>query len=161
MSPNLITISDSVQGDTAILSLVKPYKKRLDEALDTPLTFAPYAISKTDGELNSTAGNLMADLLIEMAEPIFKSKTGKDLDMAVMNHGGIRSGISKGPVSARTAYQVMPFENNISVVAMTGAGIQKMASFIGASGRPIPLAAGDTIGCQWQGFDITIQRTPH
>jgi 2',3'-cyclic-nucleotide 2'-phosphodiesterase (5'-nucleotidase family) len=82
----------------------------------------------------------MADLILSEANPIFKIRTGKDIDFVLINHGGIRASISKGNVSARTAYEVMPFENNISVVALNGTSVLELVDYLVKSKRAHPVA---------------------
>ncbi|MBT2160992.1 5'-nucleotidase C-terminal domain-containing protein [Zobellia barbeyronii] len=135
-----IIIDSSLATTESIEILVKPYRERIDQVLDSTLAYAPYPISKTDGELNTTAGNLMADIVLSEANPIFKSRTGHTIDLVLLNHGGIRSLISKGNVSSRTAYEVMPFENSIVVAELKGSSILKLASYLRDSGRPHPIA---------------------
>ena len=119
---------------------IQPYRKRVNEVLDTPLSYAPYDISARDGRYNSSAGNLLADIIMEQAGPVFKNRTNKEIDFTVLNHGGIRSVISKGPVSARTAYQVMPFENTVVVVEMKGKPIRDLVNHLVRSSRPHPIS---------------------
>ncbi|WP_276167122.1 5'-nucleotidase C-terminal domain-containing protein [Zobellia alginiliquefaciens] len=135
-----IRITDSITTMESIETLVKPYRERINHVLDSTLSYAPYPISKTDGALNTTAGNLMADIVLSEANPIFKSRTGHEIDLVLLNHGGIRSLISKGNVSSRTAYEVMPFENSIVVAELKGSSILKMVSYLRDSGRAHPIS---------------------
>lgn len=123
----------------SIEKFVAPYRKRVDQVLDSTLAYAPNILTKTDGVYNTSAGNLMADIILEEANPIFKSRTGKDIDFVLLNHGGIRSIISKGKVSARTAYEVMPFENSIVVVELSGKSVLEMVDFLINSKRAHPV----------------------
>ena len=58
----------------------------------------------------------------------------------ILNHGGIRSIISKGAVSTRTAYEVMPFENTIVVVELNGKSVRELVSFLIRSNRAHPIS---------------------
>jgi 2',3'-cyclic-nucleotide 2'-phosphodiesterase (5'-nucleotidase family) len=60
--------------------------------------------------------------------------------MAIMNYGGIRAAISAGPVSERTAYEVMPFENGLVVAALKGNTVIKMAAFLTEAKVPHPIS---------------------
>lgn len=131
--------SDLAQVDS-IASYVAPFRNRINAVLDSTLAFAPNMITKDDGEYNTSAGNLMADIIMSEANPIFKSRTGKTIDFVLLNHGGIRSIISKGNVSARTAYEVMPFENAIAVVELEGKAIGEVVEFLIKSGRAHPIS---------------------
>ena len=135
-----LIIDSTSKPVSGIENFILPYRERVNSILDSALAYAPYSISKTDGKYNTTAGNLMADLMLSEANPIFKKRTGKDIDFVLMNHGGIRSGISKGNVSARTAYEVMPFENNISVVELNGTSILELVDYLIKSKRAHPLS---------------------
>ncbi|MCX2719375.1 5'-nucleotidase C-terminal domain-containing protein [Lentiprolixibacter aurantiacus] len=140
ISGQRIPITDSLPAIDSLEEFILPYRNRVNQVLDSTLAYAPYAITKSDGQWNTTAGNLMADIVLEQAGPIFKMRTGKDLDLVLLNHGGIRSIISQGPVTARTAYEVMPFENQIAVTEMKGPAVRQLISFLIRSGRPHPVA---------------------
>ena len=139
MEGKQIVIDTSWTKVPAVENFIAPYHDRVNTILDSTLAYAPYKISKDDGRFNTTAGNLMADLMLSEANPIFKKRTGQEIDFVLMNHGGIRSIISKGNVSARTAYEVMPFENNISVVELNGESVLEMINYIIKSKRAHPL----------------------
>lgn len=115
-----IEINDSTATDESIEAFMKPYREHVNSNLDSVLAYAVDTYSKTDGDLNTAIGNLMADMIIKQANPIYKSRTNNSIDMAMVNHGGIRAIISKGDITTRTAYEVMPFENSIVVVEMNG-----------------------------------------
>ncbi len=132
---------DSTLGQIdSIETYVKPYRNRINEVLDSTLAYAPKMITKDDGEYNTSAGNLLADIILSEANPIFKSRTGKEIDFVLLNHGGIRSIISKGKVTARTAYEVMPFENSIAVVELEGVAVIEIVEFLMKSGRAHPIS---------------------
>ena len=135
-----IAIDSSISKNDEVESFIKPYHDRINAILDSTLAYAPKILSKDDGRYNTSAGNLMADLLLEQSAPIFESRTGKKVDFVLFNHGGIRSIISKGNVSAQTAYEVMPFENAITVVELSGESVLELAEFVINSGRAHPVS---------------------
>ena len=123
-------INNTIPADTSIAKFVKPFSEHINRTLDSVVAFNPYELNKNDGELNTALGNLMADIVMEQANPVFNGRTGKDIDIVLLNHGGIRSGIDKGPVTARTAYQLMPFENEIVVTELRGNKIKEMIAYL-------------------------------
>ncbi len=135
-----IEIGASIKASDSIENFVSPYRKRIDAVLDSTLAYSPLTISKTDGTYNTTAGNLLADIVLSEAGPIFKSRTGEDIDFVVLNHGGIRSIIPIGKVTARSAYEVMPFENSIVVAKLSGKFIKDMVLYLRDYGRPHPIS---------------------
>ena len=135
-----LSIDESISTVDSIENVISPYRNRLNEVLDEPLTYAPESISKNDGRYNSSASNLLADIVYEQANPIFKSRTKREIDFVVLNHGGIRSVISKGNVTSRTAYEVMPFENKIVVLELKGKAVRDLVSHLVRSRRPNPIS---------------------
>ncbi|MEO9893068.1 5'-nucleotidase [Aurantibacter sp.] len=156
-----ITIDSSFTIDVEIESFIKPYYNRINSVLDSTLSYTPKMLSKGDGRYNSSLGNLMAEILLEQSNPIFTSRTGKTVDFALFNHGGIRSIISKGNISARTAYEVMPFENAIIIVELSGKSIQKLVQYVIDYDSPHPVAGIQiTINKNNTPKEIKIQGTP-
>ena len=135
-----VPVDSSLADVDSIESFIAPYRKRVNEVMDMPLSYAPITLTKGDGELNTSAGNLLADAILEQASPIYESRTGTPVDFVIFNHGGIRSIISKGQVTTRTAYQVMPFENRIAIVEMPGNAVLGLVRFLKKSGRAHPIA---------------------
>ena len=135
-----IEVNDSLGHDKAIDSFVSPFRNNVNKNLDSVLSYSTDLFSKRDGELNTAIGNMMADLVLEQANPIFKSRTGQSIDMVLLNHGGIRAILPKGPITTRTAYEIMPFENSIVVVEMQGAAMDSMLSYLARANRAHPIA---------------------
>ncbi|MBL8862003.1 MAG: bifunctional metallophosphatase/5'-nucleotidase [Planctomycetes bacterium] len=80
--------------------------------LAAPLSrFADPASGRRDPLASSAAGNLIADVLRAHALA----------DVGVMNRGGIRTDLAAGPVTRRDVFEICPFENNVTVVVLTGA----------------------------------------
>lgn len=135
-----ITITDTILGDTDIENFIKPYRDNIQKDLDSVLAYSVDTFSKSDGDYNTALGNFIADVIFEEANPIFKSRTGKDMDMVLLNHGGIRSILSKGYVTKRTAFELMPFENSIVVVALKGNQINNLISYLCKSKQAHPIS---------------------
>ncbi len=135
-----LAIDSLVRESDSIRLFLVPFKTHIDKVLDSALAFAPYMITKQEGEFNTAAGNLIADIILGEASPVFKARTGNEIDFALMNHGGIRSIISKGNVTARNAFEVMPFENAIAVVELKGSTVNQLAHFLAQSKIPHPIA---------------------
>ena len=135
-----ILIDSTLHPADSIDTFIQPYRSRLNAVLDAPLSYAPKHITKTEGQWNTPMGNLMADLLLDRANAVARMRGEQIADMALFNFGGIRSSISKGPVSERTAYEIMPFENGLIVVGMPGRAIKKMVGFLTTASRPHPVS---------------------
>ena len=133
-------IAEELPSNKDIEAVIDPYKINLDKSMTKILSYSTATYSKNDGNYNTAIGNLMADAIMELSNPIFKSRTGKNLDMVLLNHGGIRSVLSKGNITTRTAYSLMPFENSVIVVALKGTVIMEMTSYLKEFGKPHPIS---------------------
>lgn len=134
-----IAITDSIPENDSIAAFIAPYKEHIAKEMDSVLAYAPHNLSKTDGDLNTAIGNMMADAVLELSNPVFKSRTGKSIDMVLLNHGGIRSPVNQGEVTTRTAYQLMPFENEVVVAELRGEQIKEIINYLieGQTAHPI------------------------
>lgn len=135
-----ITITDSILSDSKINDFIKPYRDHVTKDLDSVLAYAVDTYSKSDGDFNTAIGNFMADAVYAQANPVFKARTGNDMDMVLLNHGGIRSIISKGNITTRTAFELMPFENSIVVVALKGPQIDSLIGYLSKRKKAHPIS---------------------
>ncbi|MCM4172932.1 hypothetical protein DHD32_15695 [Arenibacter sp. TNZ] len=135
-----IQVNYAATPKDSIENIISPYHNRINQVLDSILAFAPRAISKTDGTLNTPAGNLMADIVMHEVDPVFTTRTGNKIDLVLLNFGSIRSVISAGNITERTAYEVMPFENSVVIAELDGKAIRAMVSFLIKSTVAHPIA---------------------
>ncbi|WP_323027907.1 5'-nucleotidase [Gelidibacter japonicus] len=135
-----ININDSLPTITSIENFIKPYRENINKDLDSVLAYSVDTYSKADGYLNTAIGNLMADVIYDEADPIFFKRTGEHIDFVLMNHGGIRSIISKGSISKRTAFELMPFENSIVVSKLPGANVKELLDYLARAKRAHPIS---------------------
>ena len=135
-----VNINDSLQANASIDAFISPYRENITKDLDSILGYSVDTYSKADGDLNTAIGNFMADVIYEEADPVFFKRTGEHIDFVLMNHGGIRSIISKGPISKRTAFELMPFENSIVVSKLPGAHVKEMLDYLSKAKRAHPIS---------------------
>lgn len=125
-----ITVTDSLPENPEIEQFIAPYRERIAKEMDSVLAYSPIDLDKKNGQLNTAIGNMMADAVMQLADPIFRKRTGKSIDVVLLNFGGIRSTINKGDITTRTAFQVMPFENEVIVAEMKGEAILQMINYL-------------------------------
>lgn len=134
-----ININEKIQESTEIEKIIKPYREKIDADLNTVLSFAPETIDK-NGKWQTPMGNFLSDITLEKSNVIFEKRENKKIDFCLLNNGGIRSIIPKGNVTARTAYEVMPFENSTVVLEISGKVIIEIADYIVSEKKPHPLS---------------------
>ncbi|MBF0363961.1 MAG: 5'-nucleotidase C-terminal domain-containing protein [Oligoflexia bacterium] len=102
-------------------TLLKSYKDKVDKQGQEVVVTLKRDL-KHDRDGSSELGTLLADAIR------FVTKT----PVAVTNPGGVRSSLSKGPITFADIYKSVPFENNVMKVRMTGRELEKLVK-IGTS----------------------------
>ncbi|MFV8351644.1 5'-nucleotidase C-terminal domain-containing protein [Flavobacterium sp. XS2P14] len=135
-----ITITEKENQVPEIENFIKPYREHINRDLDSVLAYCPETLDKSTGKWQTTIGNLMADVTLNRGNTVFQSREKKNIDICLLNSGGIRSILPKGNVTARTAFEIMPFENSLVVIALKGDQIIEMVDFFIAEKKSHPLA---------------------
>ena len=100
--------------DTAYLQHLAPFKAELEAALNAPIGYAPDALTVRKPECNML--NWASDALLSMARQLCPDH----VDIAVVNIGGMRTDWAAGDITRRHIFELMPFDNELVVLTMTG-----------------------------------------
>jgi 5'-nucleotidase len=153
-----IAIDSSVTQDQTTYQMISPYRAQLEKSMQEVLSYAKDNYSKTDGQHNTAIGNMMADAVLELTQPVFKGRTQKEIDMVLLNHGGIRSTLPKGPITVNTAYKLMPFENAVVVVEMSGSVLMELITYLQTNQKAHPISGMVlTLKPDGQIFDVKVK----
>jgi len=126
---NNIKISDSLITDNQLEYLIAPYRNEL-KRLEKVIGYSNQSLSVRDGELESTLGNLIADILMEECNPVFKNMSGKNIDFCLLNYGGIRGTMNRGNITQYDLFTIMPFKNFATVVKLDGNKILELLKYL-------------------------------
>ena len=151
-----LKIVNEVKQDSSIIQLFTPYKKKMTNEITKSLSFSPKILERTDGNLQSTLGNLVADLSYEKANELFKNKTGKTVDFSMSNYGGIRAAIMKGDVTVSNAFELMPFDNTLVVVELNYDKIKALFNYFVAKKRAHPLSKNIQLTIKNDSYNVLI-----
>lgn len=135
-----IPITEKETQNTEIENFIKPYRDKINSDLDKVLAYNPETLDKSKGEWQTNIGNFMSDVTLLKGNFVFNKRENKNIDICLLNNGGIRSILPKGNLTARNAYEIMPFENSLVVISLKGEQVQEMANFIIGDKKPHPLA---------------------
>jgi 2',3'-cyclic-nucleotide 2'-phosphodiesterase (5'-nucleotidase family) len=161
-----IAITENQSGVEEIENYIKPYRENIDKDLNEILAYCPVILDKS-GEWQTNIGSFLADITLEKSNPVFFKREQHLIDICLLNHGGIRTIIPKGTVTARNAYEVMPFENSSVVIGLKGEQIVEIANYIVSEKKPHPLSgmtftiAKDNVvkNIQVQGKPLELEKT--
>lgn len=156
-----LPVNENVAQTPEIESFIKPYRDHINEDLDSVLAYCPETLDKSTGKWQTTIGNLMADVCVGRGNLVFKPREKKSIDFCLLNYGGIRAILPKGNVTSRTAFEIMPFENSLVVVALKGEQVLEIASYIIKVQKAQPISGMTfTIGKDKTAKNILIQGKP-
>lgn len=134
-----IAIQVDAGSSEELEKIITPYREKIDADMNKVLAYAPETIDKS-GRWQTPIGNLFADITLESAQNIFSKRYPGTVDLCMLNAGGVRSFITKGPVTTRTAYEIMPFENQLIVVELGPSEMQELIDYLVADKKPHPLS---------------------
>ena len=137
VEPATISIKDStdIGMDASVEALIEPYKVQMDAEMTEVIGEVRMPLNKQRPE--SLLGNWFADLIHEETE----KHLGKSIDFAVMNYGGMRiPAIPEGPLTRRTIYELMPFDNLMVVVYLNASELNTFIQHM-ANGGGWPVSA--------------------
>ena len=108
--------------DTAYLQYLSPMKAELERQLNIPIGYAPESMTVRQPECNML--NWASDALLALARQRYPSQ----VDMAVVNIGGMRTDWGAGDITRRHIFELMPFDNELVVLTMTGEEILQLCN---------------------------------
>ena len=115
---------ESVQ-DKQIIEFLEPYRSGVDSVNNVIIAYSEYELPKT-----RTGGlaNLTADIGFEIGRSMsdslrLKDKDFPDIDMSIMNVGGIRHHMPQGGITEGQILSTYPFSNHYVIVGVKGIDI--------------------------------------
>ena len=118
---------DAIQ-DTDYLESMAPIKADLEEQLGAPIGYAPVALTVHQPEC--TMLNWASDALWAKACEL----SPEQVDMAVVNIGGMRCNWAAGNITFKHVFELMPFENELVVLTMQGKDILDLCDIFAQTG---------------------------
>jgi 2',3'-cyclic-nucleotide 2'-phosphodiesterase (5'-nucleotidase family) len=126
-------LNKNSEEDKAFLDEITPYRLRIEKEMNTVLITSTAAAVK--GQPESELGNLVSDIVLAKANQYTKEK----VDLCMLNNGGLRTSLPEGEITLGKIFELMPFENEIVVITLSGKQIKQMFNYIAKSGG-VPLA---------------------
>lgn len=137
-----IPIDENTPQEATIENFIAPYRQHVDNEMNKVLAQNAQDLVKdrNNPPLNAPITNFFADAVYETVAPYYKQRTGQTIDFVLLNFGGIRSDLPKGDITMGSAYNLMPFENEMVVLTMSGEKVQELADYLIKHRLPHPLS---------------------
>lgn len=107
-------------ADSSVAHFLQPYRQGLNKTMNEVLTHTTGRIEK--GQPNGPLNDLLTDALLQQSA----QRYGKPLDASHLNYGGIRNNLPAGDITTGSIFEVMPFDNQLVVLTLTGDMLQQL-----------------------------------
>lgn len=115
-------LHDQFWPDPEMAEMIESFRAVAEAGMDEVIAEAVEQIPR--GGAEHPLGRLVADAMM----------WATDADVALMNRGGIRAAIPRGPITPRIVYQALPFEEDLYILEVTGAELKEILE-AGMQGR--------------------------
>lgn len=112
-------VNESVAEDPDILKIIEPARKEIQAGFGRVLVTSPAGLFRGRGGEENLLGYWIADIMRARASLLL----GVPVKFAFTNAGGVRGNVKAGEVKVGDIFEVMPFENEMMVVELTGAEV--------------------------------------
>lgn len=148
-------MSDSLTAsDAHIETVIRPYRDSMQAEMKQVLVISDTVLTKSQPE--SDLGNLLAEILLDKSQKY----TGRKVDIAVINFGGIRiTQLPKGSITNENAFELMPFDNKIVLLEIDGATLHGLFDKMASTGGT-PIAGARYVIDNKKATNIIIQGKP-
>lgn len=105
-------MGEKVAADRKAVALLKPYAEQVEELKNKSLHAEATSDFTTSHLSESALGNLIADIM--------RTTLPEAADVGLMNNGGIRTNLPKGPITFGEIFEIHPFDNELAVLKIDG-----------------------------------------
>lgn len=120
--------TDSIR-DENYLKILNPYSEKLNSELTEIIAFADTSLIAYRPE--SPLGNFICDLLLNYAQEFIKEKHPNiSVSFCLANNGGLRTSLPAGEIRVNNIFELLPFENELVLLKLTGEQVRSLADFI-------------------------------
>jgi 5'-nucleotidase len=109
-------LGQPVVPDPAVQALIAPALARVEQEQHRELGVSVPVALKRDYQAESILGDFLADSLREAV----------GADVALLNPGGLRADIDAGPLTFGDVYEVLPFDNTVALVTLSGDELKRL-----------------------------------
>lgn len=132
----------SFQDESTIEAFTKPYRGSLEAVVDKVLATSEVELTlsrTTNGVLPSQValGNFMSDAALSVARQKATELNKSLPDISIFTWGSFRKSLPAGKITLRNIYELMPFENEMVVLKLSGKQVATLLNQLSTNLNPI------------------------
>ena len=123
-----ISVDSNIAENEEMGRFIQPFSDSLNRSLSAVLARidTPFYNTFYTGNL----GRLVADYMLLTASEYSLKNLGIPCHFAVANNGGLRAGLFPGAVTMRHVFEVMPFDNELVILQLSGGAMDSLFRYI-------------------------------
>ncbi len=127
-------VGETLGNASDVEEIIAPLRKEIRASFDQPLVDSPQGIFRSRGAEENLLGYWITDLMRARGSAL----VGEPVRFALTNRGGIRGNLRPGTLKVGDVFEVMPFDNELLVMELTGAEIVQVVreGLIHRNGEP-------------------------
>lgn len=124
-----LQIDSTLVADPAFTRLYAPYRQQLEAEMNRVVGYTDVTLTKPGNAPETRLGNFFADALLAEGR-----KGYPDADFSFGTKGGLRIELQQGDITVGNLFELMPFENELVLLELSGKSVQQLAGFIATTG---------------------------
>lgn len=148
-----IDASTQVLADTSYMNYLQPFKSQVDNSMNIVIGKAAQTMRGHAPE--SLLSNFSADAYRKTASDYMKT----EVDIAIVNLGGLRTVVPEGDIMVRKIFELMPFENELVVLYLKGDKLNELCQYFASMGGE-GISGLRMVIANKKAIDITINGAP-
>lgn len=124
--------------DSNVYKTISPYKEKMSAKMEQVIGTSEAAFIKDLPE--GSLGNFVCDILLNK----FSRSEKEQKPIVLLNNGGLRASLPSGEIKVSHVYELMPFDNEIVSVKLSGKKMLELANYIAQKGG-MPVAGCEII----------------
>lgn len=145
-----IGINSMEPVDTFTANWIKPLSDSLNAQMNKIIGFTAeeFRPIRSKGRItesqqhNATLARLVSDYTLKGAQEFARAHQFPMPELAVLNHNGLRNAIDSGNITLGAVYEVMPFDNEVVLLVLSGTQMIELFNYIAQLGGT-PLSGGE------------------
>jgi 2',3'-cyclic-nucleotide 2'-phosphodiesterase (5'-nucleotidase family) len=156
----VLKVQQDVGQDKDLAQMIHPYRINLASEMEVRIGHNQTELSNR-GNGETALGNFVADMQKIFAETYL----GYEIDLSVINNGGLRNSLPAGPVTIGNIYELSPFDNYLYILELNANDIRKLAEYVienknlGINGMQLKSEAGEVTFLQVNGEELQEEKT--
>lgn len=114
-----LPVTEAIAEDADIQKVIAPLAAEIKASFGQPLVQSPQGLFRGRRGEENLLGYWVTDVMRQAARPL----VGAPVRFAITNAGGLRANLRPGPIKVGDIFEMMPFENELLVIELTGAEV--------------------------------------